>query len=335
MDTKKKLGQKKSAIEILVSPEMSVLIPLLILVAFTAANNPKFLTIANIQVILKYATYIGVLAIGEAFALMCGEIDLSVGTASGLCGMVMGVAMVNWGLPIWLSIVLAIVAGAIIGYINAFLTLKLKINSWITTMAMQYICGGLATVLTLGKILQFRMAKITAIYDFNALKPMGLTWLFFIFMAFIIIGEIVIRFTPVGRKIHAVGLSVYAARVAGINVNLVKTLCFVACSTFAGITGVFNNIQLNCATPSQGTGNDFPAIICCVIGGVSNMGGKGTMLGCLLGVIMYQTLKNCLQMLGANANMQLVLVGIILIFAVYIDVLKVKLSQRVQKKKEA
>lgn len=326
-----RLGRKKfSLVNVLLSPEVSILIPLLILVAITASQNPKFLNPKNLQIILRYCAYVGFLAIGEAMVVMTGDIDLSIGANSALTGLLFGIALVKWNIGLVGAICVALAAGLIIGGFNAFISYKLNINAWIVTMATQYICIGLSTGLSKGQTLNLSDWG-TALKEFANQRPLGLSYIFFIFIAFIVIGELVIRFTPVGRKVHGVGLSVYATRLAGVNVPMVKSLCMIFCGFMAAVTGVMQSINNNASQYNLGFGNEFPAIIAAIIGGVSNLGGKGTPLGILLGVIMYQTLKNCLQMLGANNNVQLLLLGVILVFAVYIDVVKTKLSQRVRK----
>ncbi len=327
MTNSPKLKDKNSStlLEKLMSPEISILIPLLILCIYTSTVAPSFLKIKNLQVILRYTAFIGTLAIGEAFALMCGEIDLSIGTCSTLTGAIFAVVLSQFGFGLLPAILIALLVGIIVGLVNAFLTLVCKVTSWIVTMAMQYVCLGFATVICHGKAISGLGSTVQAI---NTARPLGLSWMFFVMIAFLIVTEILIRFTPVGRKVHSVGLNGMAARVAGINVNKTKMLCMVFCSFMGAVCGILQVINTVAANDSLGKGNEFPAIICCVIGGVSSSGGKGTMLGVLVGVLMYQTMKNCLQMLGFNSNTQLVLTGIILILAVAIDVFKGKLSQR-------
>ena len=312
-------------LDTMMSPEISILIPLLILCIYTSVVSPNFLSLRNFQVILRYMAFIGTLAIGEAFALMCGEIDLSVGTCSALTSVVFASMIATLGFSVPVAILVTLLTGVLVGSINAFLTLKCKMNSWISTISMQYVCVGFATVISRGKAIT---GLGEGIKRFSSARPLGLSWMFFIMLAILLIGEVVVRFTTVGRKVHSAGLSVQAARVAGVHVNRVKALCFIFSSTLGAVCGILQTVSNVAANASVGDGNDFPAIICCVIGGVSNLGGKGSMLGVLLGVLMYQTLKNCLQLLGFSNNAQMVLTGLVLILAVSVDVLKTRLRQR-------
>lgn len=314
---------KANLLDTLLSPEISILIPLLILCIYTSSVAPTFLKLKNIQVILRYTAFVGTLAIGEAFALMCGEIDLSIGTCSTLAGVIFAVALSTYGTNLFVAILLALVVALLVGIFNAFMTLVFGMTSWIVTMASQYICIGFATVICRGAAISGLGDTVKAM---NVARPLGLSWMFFIMIGFLIVTEILIRFTPVGRAIHCVGLNPMAARIAGVNVKKTKALCMIFCSIMGGVCGVLQVINTVAANDALGKGNEFPAIICCVIGGVSASGGKGSMLGVLIGVLMYQTMKNCLQMLGFNSNTQMVLTGLILILAVAIDVFKGKLS---------
>lgn len=314
---------RATLLDTLMSPEISILIPLVILCVYTSFVAPTFLQIRNIQVILRYTAFIGTLAIGEAFALMCGEIDLSIGTCSTLAGVIFAVALSVYGTNLFVAILLAILVAMLVGVLNSVLTLLFGMTSWIVTMATQYMCIGFATVICRGAAISGLGDTVKAM---NAARPLGLSWMFFIMLGILAITEVLIRFTPIGRAIHSVGLNPMAARIAGINVKLTKALCMIFCSVMGGVCGILQVINTVAANDALGKGNEFPAIICCVIGGVSSAGGKGSMLGVFVGVLMYQTMKNCLQMLGFNSNTQMVLTGVILILAVAIDVFKGKLS---------
>ena len=289
----KKLN-KTTLLDTLMSPEISILIPLVILCIYTSTVAPAFLQIKNIQVILRYTAFIGSLAIGEAFALMCGEIDLSIGTCSPWPALYFAVALV-YGTNLFVAILLAILVAMLVGILNSVLTLLFGMTSWIVTMATQYICIGFATVICRGAAISGLGDAVKAM---NAARPLGLSWMFFIMLGILVITEVLIRFTPIGRAIHSVGLNPMAARIAGINVKLTKALCMIFCSIMGGVCGILQVINTVAANDALGKGNEFAAIICCVIGGASSAGGKGSMLGVFAGVLMYQTMKNCPQMLG-------------------------------------
>ena len=320
-----RLKKRTSVTEILMTPEISMLIVLVILCVYTNSVNSAFFAKKNIQIILRNCTFIGALAIGEAFALMSGEIDLSVGTNSLFSSIVFAYCAIRLEMHPVLAIAIGLLAAILIGGLNAFVTLKLGMTSWITTLSTQFICKGLATVISKGGAI----ATLKGGYKtFAQARPLGLSWMLFIVLGILIVAEILMRFTPMGRKVHAVGISPDASRIAGLNVKKVKACCMIFSGAMAGVCGVLQSISNLSGSPTTGVGNEFPAIICCAIGGVSTTGGKGTMLGVLVGLIMYQTLKNCLQTLGLTSNVQLVVTGIILLVAVSFDLIKKNFSKK-------
>ena len=320
--------RKRTILEAVMSPEVSIIVPLLIICIYTGINNPMFFSLKNIQIIIRYCAFLGALALGQAFVLMTGEIDLSVGTNSVFTSIIFTTFAITFGWNPIVSIAGGIAAGALIGFINSIFAFWIGISSWIVTLAMQYVCIGFATVISRGAVIH----SLTGAYEtFTSARPLGLTWMLWITVGLFVIMEIVIRLTPVGRIIKSVGLSPEASRIAGVRVKWVKTGCMIVSGAMAGVCGVLQSLSTLSGSPSTGIGNEFPAIICCAIGGVSISGGKGSMLGVFIGVLMYQTLKNCLQSLNLNNNYQLVLTGIILVLAVCFDIMKTNMRARVTK----
>ena len=324
MKGERKLG-RSGIVNALMSPEISILIPLVVLCTYTGINKPAFLSTKNLQIIVRYCAFIGALALGQAFVLMTGEIDLSIGTNSMMCSIVFTYLAITLQWAPWLSITCGILAGALVGWVNSLFSFRLKLSSWIVTLSTQYICKGLATVISRGAVIHSLEGGFAT---FSAARPLGMTWMLWIVFALFVLAEIATRFTPMGRIVHAVGISSEASRIAGINVGRIKTLCMVFAGTMAGVCGILQSVSTLSGSPATGIGNEFPAIICCAIGGVSTNGGKGTMLGVMIGVLMYQTLKNCLQLLGMDNNYQLVFTGIILVLAVCFDIMKTNLRSK-------
>ncbi|MEH2958014.1 ABC transporter permease [Candidatus Merdisoma sp. JLR.KK006] len=322
--------QRMSMAEVLMTPEISMLIVLIVLCVYTNSVNQAFFAVKNIQIILRNCAFIGALAVGEAFALMCGEIDLSIGCNATLCSLVFAHASIILGWSPIASILAGLFTGIAVGLINAFITLKLGMTSWITTLSTQYICKGLGTIISKGgAIASLKGGFVTM----SKARPLGLSWMLFIVIGIIFIMGMFMQFTPMGRKVHAVGISPEASRIAGLKVTYIKGLCMVFAGGMAAVCGILQTISSLSGSPVTGIGNEFPAIICCAIGGVSTTGGKGTMWGVFIGLLMYQTLKNCLQTLGLNGNYQMVVTGIVLLVAVAFDL--VKKNFRFKRKKVA
>ena len=309
---------------LMLSPEFGVLVPILILCVVTSILKPNFLTWKYISSILTGSIFIGLAALGEAFVIMNGEVDLSVGTVGCFSGVMFGLAAQN-GVGLIPCIVICLAVGIAMGFLNGLLVTKLKLTCWIATLATQYLCTGLAVTLCDG--LPISISHLGASV-FTRPKPLGLSWLFFVFILILLILDFIVRKTPFGHKLHSSGESRNAAELAGINVNKIKIAAFVLCGLMAATSGLFDVLQSACASSAYGTGREFRAIICCAVGSVSMQGGSGSMLGVGLGVILFHTLWYCLRILDVDTNLQLVLIGAILVLAVLIDIQRKRIEAK-------
>ena len=307
------------------APEIGVLIPILILSVVTTLINPNFLTWRYISSIMVGSIYIGAASLGESLVIMSGDIDLSVGMSGCFSGIMMGVAAYSWGLGLILSLLVGLAAGALVGFINGYFTCKIGLTSWITTLAMMFICQGLAVTISDGMPISISSLGTSS---FTRQKPLGLSWLFFIFVGIIILLDIVIRKTKYGYQLRAVGGNREAAQMAGINVTRVKIIAFMLAGVFAAIGGIFDVLSQATASSTTGMGREFRAIICCAIGGISMSGGVGSAFGIGLGVLLFHTLWYCLRILDVDTNLQLVLIGFILILAVLLDIQRSRIEAR-------
>jgi ribose/xylose/arabinose/galactoside ABC-type transport system permease subunit len=159
-------------------------------------------------------------------------------------------------------------------------------------------------------------------------RPLNLNWLFFIFVGIIVLMDFVIRKTKFGYQLRAVGGNKEAAQMAGINVARIKLFAFVLAGALAAVGGLFDALSNNAASSTVGGGREFRTIICVAIGGVSMSGGSGSMFGVGLGIILFHTLSSCLQILKLDTNLQLVLIGLILVVAVLLDSQRKRMDQR-------
>ena len=312
-------------VRILLSPEIGVLIPILVLCVVTTMIKPSFLTWRYIASILTGCVFIGAAALGETLIIMAGEIDLSVGLNGCLAGVIFGMAASEWGLGTFASIALCLLAGAFVGWINGFFICKLGLHSWITTLATQFICQGIAV--TIGQGVP-RSIKALGISGFTRAKPLGLNWLFFIFIALLILLDVLLRRTRYGYQLRAVGGNKEAAQMAGINVKRVKWVAFILAGLLAAVGGMFDVLNSGVASDTYGVGREFRAIICCAIGGISMAGGAGSAFGTGLGVLLFHTLWYCLRILNVDTNLQLVLIGLILVLAVLLDIKRKQLETK-------
>jgi ribose transport system permease protein len=310
------LKRSRLGLSFLLTPEVSAFILILILSIVTSLINKNFFTWKYISSILTGSIFIGAAALGEGLVILSGEIDLSVGMNGCLAGIMCGAVCVKWGWGLIPSILACLFTGALVGAINGFFVCKVGLSAWITTLAAQFICQGLAVTISQGEPFSISRLGTSA---FTRLRPLGLSWLFFIFIVIIIAFDIIVRKTRFGYQLRSVGGNKEAALMAGINITKVKWIVFTLAGMLAAIGGLFDVLQSASASASYGIGREFRAIICCVIGGISLRGGSGSMLGIGLGVLLFHTLWYSLRILSVDTNLQLVLIGLILLIAVLLD----------------
>jgi len=310
---------------ILLNPELGVIIPILILSVITTSINQTFFTWKYISSILASSVFIGAAALGQGVVVMAGETDLSVGMGGSMAGIMCAIAAQEWGLGLVPCLIIGLATGVLVGLFNGFCVTRLGMTSWITTIAAQFICQGLAVTISDGLSVSIKSLNT---FKFATQKPLSLSWLFFIFVGLIFLMDFVIRRTKFGYKLRAVGGNKEAAQMAGINVKWIKMAAFVLASTLAAVGGIFDTLNNDAASWAVGGGREFRAIICCVIGGVTMSGGAGSMFGVGLGVLLFHVLWSCLRLLQVNTNLQLVLIGLIMIAAVLMDSQRKRVEQR-------
>ena len=300
---------------------------LLILFIIFSFASPYFFTFSNIVGILVATAVNGLLAIGVTFIIVTGGIDLSVGTAMTLASVMTAVFVNYWGLPVILGVLAGILSGIVTGTINGLMVSKLKLPPFIATLGMLNVARGLALVITdlspsyfpletnwneiaMGSIL----GTIIPGFDIpNAVLIM--------FAAALVAGLILSK-TVVGRYTFAIGSNEEAARLSGVNVSLWKTIIYALGGFFVGLAGVVIASRLNSAQPALGLGYELDAIAATVIGGVSLSGGEGTILGTIIGAFIISTLTNGLRILSVPQEWQIVFTGLIIIGAVYLDIIR-------------
>lgn len=319
----KKASSGRGILDVLMMPEIGVLIPILILCVVTTILKPNFLTWKYFSSILMGCIFIGAEAIGQAFVQIAGEVDLSVGYAGCLSGIMMGVACGFWHWSFLPCLILSLATGALVGWINGFCTCKLGLSSWITTLATQFICKGLAVTISEGEPMSIKELGTSA---FNRARPLGLSWAFFIFLFLLILSDFILRRTKYGYKLRAVGGNQNSAIMAGINADRIKMAAFVICGLFASVGGVFDVLNKSSAIATFGDGREFRTIICVAIGGIA--GGSGSMLGVGFGVALFHVLWYALRILSVDTNLQLVLIGAVLVMSVVLDIQRKKLEAR-------
>lgn len=317
-----KLQSKSGAIQ-----QVLALASLIVLIVTFSLSSGNFFQFSNIVGILFSTAVIGVLALGSTFVIITGGIDLSVGTVMTLSAVMTGVFITFWDLPVPLGILGGILTGALCGLISGTAVAKLKIPPFIATLAMMMIAKGLALVISGAKPIYFNDDEIfmevaqgsilgSIIPGFDIPNAV----LIFFIAAFL--GYIILSKTIIGRYNFALGSNEEATRLSGVNVNYWKIVIYTLTGAFTGLAGVLMASRLNSANPALGAGYELEAIAAVVIGGTSLSGGKGTIVGTVIGALIMSVLTNGLRILSVPQEWQTVVVGIVIILAVYADILR-------------
>jgi ribose transport system permease protein len=300
---------------------------LIILFVVFSLASPIFFTFSNISSILLATAVNGILALGVTFIIITGGIDLSVGTVMTLSAVMTGIVVTNWGLPVPLGVVAGLGTGAFAGFINGVTIAKMKIPPFIATLGTMMIARGLALVLSdvapiyfndtpaFGKI---AMGSIVGIFAPNFTIPNAVLILF----GAAIVAGVILSKTVLGRYNVALGSNEEATRLSGVNVDAWKIAIYALGGTFSGLAGVVIASRLNSAQPALGAGYELDAIAAVVIGGTSLSGGEGTILGTIIGAFIISTLTNGLRILSVPQEWQMVVTGLIVILAVYADIIR-------------
>jgi ribose transport system permease protein len=300
---------------------------LILLVVFFSIASSNFFHFSNLVGILLSTAVIGVLALGSTFVIVSGGIDLSVGTVMTLCSVMTGVFITMWGLPLGIGIIGGLLTGALCGFISGILIARLGIPPFIATLAMMMIAKGLALVISGTKPVYFTstpefmqisqgslLGKLIPGFDIpNAVL------IFFLAAA---VGSVLLSRTIVGRYNFAIGSNEEATRLSGVNVRNWKIAIYTITGVFTGIAGILMASRLNSAQPSLGMGYELEAIAAVVIGGTSLSGGKGTIIGTVIGALIMSVLTNGLRILSVPQEWQTVVVGFVILLAVYADILR-------------
>ncbi len=297
---------------------------LIILVIVFSILSQYFLTFENILTILISTCVTGILAIGTTFVIITGAFDLSLGTVMTLSTVMMGTAVIKWGWPIWLGLIVLVATGALFGFINGILVAKAKVPPFVVTMGTMMIAKGLSLIITGAVPIYFNTAPVipqiaTSSIVGQIIPGLNIPNAVFIFLIMAFIGHIVLNKTILGRYTLAIGSNEEAVRLSGIKTDKIRIGVFTLCSAICALAGIIMVGRLNSVQPALGQGYELNAIAAVVIGGTSLNGGSGTMSGTVIGAFVLQVLLNGLRILGIANEWQTVATGIIIIFAVYLD----------------
>lgn len=295
-----------------------IMIPVSIIVlsAFFAIMNPKFLTLSNLSNIARQSSVIAIAALGQTIVLISGGFDLSQGSVIGLVSCIGAAGIIAYG--IWGGTLITLAVVAVIGLLMGFLVAKFRIPAFIVTLGMLTLLRGATLIYTNG----MPVAGLTnkAFLYLGSGDFLKLPVPFLIAVAIYILGYIFLTYTRAGRDIYAVGGNEDAALISGVSVDRRKILAFIISAVCAGIAGLILTSRIAVGQPTLGEGYELKSITAAIIGGTSLYGGAGTVSGTALGVILVAVIGNGLNLLKVSSFVQLVINGAIIIIAVGIDV---------------
>jgi ribose transport system permease protein len=296
---------------------------LIALMVFFSLANPNFLTWSNIGGILLSTAVIGILALGTTFVIITGGIDLSLGTGMTLASVITAVLLVNLGIPLVFGVVGGILFGAFMGFVNGFNVAVLKIPPFIATLAMMLIAQGLALVVSGAAPIYFTgVPGFTDIALGSVVPGVRLPNAVLILFLLTAVAGVILAKTLLGRYAFAIGSNEEATSISGINVRRWKMAVYTLSGAFTGIAGVVLAARLNSAQPALGLGYELQAIAAVVIGGTSLQGGKGSIVGSIIGALIMGVLVNGLRIMSIPQEWQTVVVGVVILVAVYTDILR-------------
>ena len=292
---------------------------LFILILFSILS-PHFLRSKNISNILVQSSILAIIAVGETIVILTGGIELSVGSVVAFTSLSSAFMIVEMGFPIVLGIIIALLLSGLIGLVNGVIISYGRVPPFIATLGMMSIARGGALALKSGQPISgiplgYERLAITEIFG---VIPIFILYTIFIYL----LGYVFLVRTRGGRYIYAIGGNRDSARLSGVKVRVYETLAYVICGLLAGVGGILLTARLDYATPIAGIGYELDVIAATVIGGTSLAGGEGFIFGTLLGAVMIGTLRNGLTLLNVSSYYQQIIIGVVIIGAVFLDRIK-------------
>ncbi|SED79724.1 ABC transporter permease [Ruania alba] len=294
---------------------------LLVLVVFFAIASDNFFTWSNISGVLLATAVIGILALGTTFVITTAGIDLSIGTGMTLCAVMTAVVAVNWGLGLVPGVLAGLAMGALMGFVNGVNVAYFKLPPFIATLAMMQVAQGLALVIS--DVSPIYFSEIPAFKNIALGTALGslpnAVLIMFVLggIAYFMLGK-----TQFGRFTVAIGSNEEATRLSGVNTRRWKVIIYTVAGIFTGIAGVVIASRLGSAQPQLGVGYELQAIAAVIIGGTSLLGGRGTIVGTLIGALIMSVLINGLRIMSIQTEWQYVVLGVVIAIAVLADSLR-------------
>ena len=297
-----------------------LLVLILVVMTFFTIMSPYFLTANNLFTLLQEASFLGIASVGVTFVMIAGGLDLSIGSATALTAMVCINFLEYTNLPVLLFLPISLLAGAFVGTFNGFVINRFKLPDFIVTLSSKGVFSGLALVIAVkenGYVSNVFIEDPTYLWFAGKLGP-----LYFVTIAFIVIafaGHFLLKWTKFGTYVYAVGANKNAAMLSGVDIKQIKYGVYILAGVAASITAIFQSSRMMTAMPEMGIGTELDIIAAIVIGGTAFRGGRGDIIGTVMGVLFLTIIKNGIFKLQITPAVQQIVIGGIIIAAVVFD----------------
>lgn len=288
-----------------------------VFVLFTSLNR-NFMSLQNMVNLLVAASLVGMVAVGHTYLIIAGQNDLSPGSLAAFSGVLVAL-LLSWNIPLPIAIIITLFSGVVVGLFNAWMVNKIKLEAFIATLVTQAIVRGFAYIICGGKPVAVSNKTFILMGKLRILNIPLAVWL--MILSFAIFGFILAK-TKFGRSVYAIGGSTEAARLAGLNPKRIVTLCFILIGVLTSLGGIVFSSRMNAGQPAANINLEFDAITAVILGGVSFLGGVGSMGGTVLGVILIQAFNTGLIMVNVPSFWQYVARGALLLFALTSDYIR-------------
>ncbi|MDD3212587.1 MAG: ABC transporter permease [Eubacteriales bacterium] len=303
-----------------VRQEVGIFVIFIVLCIVISMMTSKFIKPQNIINILRQISMVGIMSVGQAMVIIIAGIDLSVGSILAFSSCT--VAMLSHSMNPWIAMAIALASGAMIGYLNGVLSVKVGIAPFIATLGMMMMTRGFAFLITGGIPVKFNYPDSVGFLGGGAFQindTLSLPMSIIIMLVVYALGIVLLSKTAFGRNLYAVGDNERSSRLSGINSDRIKIMAYIASGLMAALAGVLNVGNLTTAEASAGDGIEVNVIAAVVIGGVSMSGGEGSVVGILIGAAIMGVIKNSFILLNFKATWQTITIGFLIILAVGID----------------
>lgn len=271
--------------------------------------SPTFLTSRNIGSLMVRMSELSLLTLAQTLVMICGGMDLTVGSVMALSGVICG-TLLNAGVNPATALICALLGGALVGFINGFLVVHLKIQSFIATVATNSIIRSVVYLLLKGRVLSSFPKQYVSI---GSTYVLGFPVLFLAVITISVALHLLLSRTALGRSIYAVGANERCAYISGIYINKVKYFVYTMSGVLSAVGGIMYTMRIGAIIPDAGLNSTLEVVTAVLIGGASVRGGKGSVLGSLLGILAMYILLNGFSLLGLSSFWEVIMLGVVLI----------------------